>query len=154
MHNLLHSQTIQQKVTWETNKSVPQEKNGKCITFLCQGVKYLVYPVNNCLWIWLNINDRVVENLVIWTDSLHYLYSKKSLCLYMISRHRFTRKIGRSNGNSNPFLTQVVVLPMLLLMCHRGMGLPPLQHVLSGYSFTFSSAIVDYINILWLLWYC
>ena len=41
-HNLLHSQTIQQKLTLERKKSAPQQKNVKRITFLCQKVKHLV----------------------------------------------------------------------------------------------------------------
>lgn len=49
---------------------------------------------------------------------------------------------------ATPFLAEVVALPMLLLTCHRGTGLPPLQHALAGYGFTLSSAIVDYVHIL------
>jgi len=69
----------------------------------------------------------------------------------MMIRHGFTRKKGRSSGSSDPVLAEIVALRMLLLMCHRGIDLPSLQHAILGCNLIFSSALLGYVYILCLL---
>lgn len=99
-----------------------------------------------------NINDRVVENLFIWTDSLHYVYSKK-ITVYI--RHGFTRKMGSSNSNSNPFFSRGCCSASASPHAPQRNWTPSTATCLIRiYSFTFSSAIVDCLYIFWLLLYC
>lgn len=57
--------------------------------------------------------------------------AKKSLCTLGMA---LLGKWVAATVIATPFLAEVVALPVLLLMCHRGTGLPPLQHALSGYT--------------------
>lgn len=89
MHNLLHSQAIQNKLIWETKRLVLQQKNGKCITFPWKEGKNLLYLVKSFLWIWTKTIIQMTKWKRIW------LFEPINCTMFRVKNHWSS---GMENG--------------------------------------------------------